>query len=78
MVLEKEVEGVHIASSVNNFDLTGLNERLDPAHQNPMEEGKLSITVVLSDNLDKSWLIFNGTIDTGSNTKVGILVGGKQ
>lgn len=78
MVLEKEVEGVHIASSVNNFDLTGSNERLDPAHQNPMEEGKPSITVVLSDNLDKSWLILNGTIDTGLNTKVGILVGGKR
>lgn len=32
MVLEKEVEGVHIALSINNFNLTGSNERLDPAH----------------------------------------------
>jgi len=59
--------------SINNLDLTGSNEWLHPAHQNSVKEGKPSITIILGDNLDKSRLILNGTINTSSNTKVGIL-----
>src|SRR6266540_1147096 len=73
MVLEKEIECVRMALSINNFDLTGSNEWLHPAHQNSMKEGKPLITIILGDNLDKSRLILNGTINTSSNTKVGIL-----